>query len=91
MAARKKQNKDYSYNRPNFWGMVRDIVIASMNKGLFLVTGLWILLFVLIVKLSPEDSRLILKEIFCIFTNWKILGWFLFLFSVIGWIYNTKS
>lgn len=90
MATKKNPTKDYNYNRPNIWGMMRDIIIASMNKGLFIPAAIFLLLLILFLKLNSEDTRILLKEIFDIFTQWKTLGWVIALFSIIGWIYNTK-
>lgn len=76
--------------RPNGWGMIKEIVIASMNKGQFLVAGLWLLLFILFLKLSQDQAYAILVNFCKLLVNGQIAGWVLFGIVVIAWFLHSK-
>ena len=84
----KKGNKDY--NRPNFWGMIQNVLIASLNKGQFLMGFLGLIMIILVLKLTPEDTKKLLSKLLEIFQDWHYLGWTLGVFSTVGWYYGTK-
>lgn len=86
MVARSKKD----YNRPNFWGMIQNIFIGSMNKGQLLpaVLGLGFIIYILKIPSRSvvsvgEDFGKALRDTF-------ILGWFLLFVSVAGWYWHTK-
>lgn len=58
----KHPKEQSNYYRPNFWGMVRDIIIASINKGQFLLMGGWLIIFVLILKVDSNEASHLLRN-----------------------------
>jgi len=85
-----KQNKTNNYHRPNFYGMLRDIVIGSMNKGLFLPTALLLIILTLLLKLDSDQSYNILLKILEAFKRFQIVGWVLSFLFLYLWFNNTK-
>jgi len=85
MASGNNQN-----NRPNLWGMIQNISIASLNKGQFPIAMVTILLLILIIKLPPEDASKLLFDILELLKSMHILGWILSLISLVAWYLNTK-
>ena len=86
----KDKNRNNNYYRPNFWGMVRDIIIASFNKGIFLPVGIWLLFLILFLKLNHEDALYLLVNFRTLLLDLRILGWFLFGITVILWCFSVK-
>lgn len=52
MTARKSTRKN-NYNNPNFWGMIQNVLIASLNKGQ-LITGFLGLCFLIMIQKTPK-------------------------------------
>lgn len=95
MAPRSKEPTKAYHNqgnpyRPNGWGMIRDIIIASMNKGQFLVAGVWLLLLILFLKLSPNQAYAVVRKFGKLLVNGQIAGWVLLWIVVIAWLFHSK-
>lgn len=95
MAPRSKKPTKAYHNqgnpyRPNGWGMIKEIVIASMNKGQFLTAGFWLLLLILCLKLSQDQAYTILMSFGKLLVNGQIAGWVLFGIVVIAWFFHSK-
>jgi phosphotransferase system glucose/maltose/N-acetylglucosamine-specific IIC component len=71
---RKQQN---NFNRPNFWGFLQNVLLASLNKGQLpgMFVGLYML--ILIIKLPTNEVSDIIREIITISKVNSILGWVL--------------
>jgi hypothetical protein len=85
-----KKNKAPNYYRPNFWGMIRDIFVTSMNKGQFPVMVVGIIIIILVIKLPSNEAYNLLHEILLLFEKWHILGWILSLLFLVGWLFNVR-
>ena len=88
MARPSKKKNDY--NNPNFWGMIQNVLIASMNKGQFLLGVVGLAFLIMIIKLTPEDTKLLLDGVFNKLGNIYYIGWTLGVFSTFGWYLGTK-
>lgn len=77
-------------HRPNIWGMLRDIIIASINKGqlLLLMTGL--LLALMIWKMPSEDVSKLFFAIMNEFKSFYFLGWFLSALLIVAWTFSGR-
>ncbi|ALU75243.1 MULTISPECIES: hypothetical protein [Tenacibaculum] len=89
MSARKSKGKN-EYNKPNFWGMMQNVLIASMNKGQFLLGVVGLAFLIMILKLTPEDTKMLLDDILSKLGNIYYIGWTLGIFSTFGWYFGTK-
>ena len=88
--AKNKNKKINNYNRPNFWGMMQNVLIASLNKGQFLIGLIGFIFIIMVVKLTPEDTKLLLDSIIIKFGDFYYIGWILGIFSTFGWYFGTK-
>lgn len=86
----KHPKEQSNYYRPNFWGMVRDIIIASINKGQFLLMGGWLIIFVLILKVDSNEASHLLRNFKTLLIDLRILGWSLSGITIVGWYFNLK-
>lgn len=90
MSKKTVKPKQNNYHRPNFWGMLRDVMIASLNKGQFPLAVLGLIVVILIAKMPSEDASKLIFELLELVRKFQILGWLISVFSLIGWFYNTK-
>ncbi len=74
----------------NIWGMIRDIMVTSMNKGQFPLTAVFSVLVIILIKMPPEDVSQFMFTLILKFEDGYILGWVLFSLVVIGWYFNTR-
>lgn len=65
--------------------MIRDVLVASINKGQFLIalTGLIILVF--IVRLPPAALQALAQSVVEKLDQGDLVGWLLFVFVSIAW------
>lgn len=73
-----------------FWHMVRDVLVASMNKGqapLFLSFGV---IFLMVWRMPPEDVSKLVFRLVGRFEQWHIWGWVLSGIMLVGWITHVK-
>ncbi|MDV3756812.1 hypothetical protein CMU20_17520 [Elizabethkingia anophelis] len=79
-----------NFNRPNLWGMIQNVLIASLNKGQFLIGIVGLCIIIMIIKLSPEDTKDFLDDLLVSAGDWKYMGWLLGVFSTAGWFFTSK-
>ena len=70
--------------------MVRDVSIASMNKGQFPLAIVGVIFIISISKLSEENTAKLILKLVDSFVNLHLLGWFLFIMSLFGWFLTAK-
>ncbi|MFW5700636.1 MAG: hypothetical protein ACOCWM_03015 [Cyclobacteriaceae bacterium] len=85
-----KQKKTQNYYRPNFWGMMRDVLLASMSKGQFPLAIFSFVLIILILRLPSNETVVIFNKILDLFSNLSLLGWLLAVFFLIAWHISLK-
>ena len=67
----KKRNNSY---RPNFWGFLQNVLIASMNKGQLPVMGVIVVFIIILLKYPSDELPELLKGIVSISKINSILG-----------------
>ena len=61
-----------------FWHMLRDVLIAALNKGQLLPALMGIILMIVAYRLPPADLGALMREILEKLQNSGFLGWALF-------------
>lgn len=84
----KRQNNSH---KTNLWGMIRDVCVASMNKGQFPIAIFGAIIIILILKMSSEDSSKLVFELMGKFSSLYLLGWFLFIVVIMCWYFSNKN
>jgi len=79
-----------NYNNPNFWGMIQNVLIASLNKGQFIIGIFGIIVIILVIKLPSSDTKDLLVNFLEILKDWKFLGWFTSIIFAFGWYTSNK-
>lgn len=91
MAKSNTSPKYFNPVRPNFWGMIRDIAIVSINKGQFPLAIAAAVIMIILLKLPSEDVSKLIFRVFDNFnlTNWG--GWLLSFILTLVWYINIKT
>lgn len=79
-----------NYNNPNFWGMIQNVLIASLNKGQFIIGIVGIVLIILTIKLPSNDAKDLITQFIEVLKDWKFLGWFTSTLLSVGWFFSNK-
>ena len=61
--------------KPNFWGMIQGITIATINKGQFLLFCLFLIIVILIIKAPGASVGELLHNFAGLLREEAILGW----------------
>lgn len=69
---------------------IRDVLIASMNKGQFPLALVGLIIIISIIKMPPDDVSKLVFSITDMLINGYILGYLLFLVTVISWFIHAK-
>lgn len=72
------------------WQMVRDVLVASMNKGQFPVALVAIVVCLIIWKMPPQDVSRLAFDIVDGFKTWYLGGWILSPVVVFGWFFHSR-
>lgn len=73
-----------------FWQMVRDVLIASMNKGQFPFAAFAVIIITMIIKMPSEDVSKFAFKLASIFELHQIMGYILAGVLLIGWFIHSK-
>ena len=71
--------------------MLRDVLIASMNKGQFPLALGALILIVLILKMPAQDVSALVFRLLNAVEGWRIAGWLIAVITVAVWYFHTRS
>ena len=71
MSNQENHNKIKHYNSPNFWGMMQNVLITSISKGQFLMGIMGIIMLIIVLKLTPEDTKSLIDDYLKDNSNYK--------------------
>jgi hypothetical protein len=70
--------------------VVRDVLVASMNKGQFPLAIVALIVLTLIIKLPPEDVSRLVFAIIDLMQRGYFVGYAGFLLATGGWFFHAK-
>ncbi|HEY6019995.1 MAG TPA: hypothetical protein VIY48_08870 [Candidatus Paceibacterota bacterium] len=73
-----------------FWHAVRDIFVASINKGQFPLAVMAAIGVLVISKMPSEDVSKLVFEVLGMLHRSELVGYFLSVFGFGGWYFHTK-
>jgi hypothetical protein len=85
----KNRNKNNSY-RPNFWGMLQNVLIGSMNKGQLPFATISLILIILVIKYPSDKIPEFTQDLFNISTFNSIFGWCIGIITTFSGYYINK-
>ncbi len=77
-------------NKIGFWGAIRDVSIASMNKGQFPLFIVAALIALMMFKMPAEDVSKLMFTLVGMYKSTHAVGWTLGIISSLGWFLGTK-
>jgi hypothetical protein len=86
-----KRGKKNNYHRPNVWGMIRDIGVASLNKGQFPLAVFATIVILIVLRMPQETIAKFAFEILAQFKSLHIVGWVLSGLLASGWLIHSKK
>ena len=87
MVKKKRQGKIYKFS---FWQMMRDVLVTSMSKGLFLPACMFFIVLVSILKMPESDVSKLMFETFKGIESLSLVGYILSFFLSVGWFTHAK-
>jgi hypothetical protein len=73
-----------------FYHMLRDVLVASLNKGQFLIALNGLILIVLILKMPSADVGRLVFRLLDVTEAHYLLGYILAVVSLLGWFSHSK-
>ncbi|MDT8301843.1 MAG: hypothetical protein RQ760_10200 [Sedimentisphaerales bacterium] len=89
--ANKGQRGRVENRKINIPVMVRDVLIASINKGQLLIAIFGLFFIILAIKMPGEKAGELLFELLNLTVRGYLLGYVLFVITVIGWYVQTRK
>ena len=83
-------NKNGVPAKINVWRMIRDVLIASMNKGVFPVALISGITALIIIKIPDKSIAVLVNRIIDNLINLKLAAYFLLVVVFIAWRVHTK-
>lgn len=72
------------------WQAIRDVLVASINKGQFLVAVLAAIVGLIIYRLPEKELGFLSHKIIDRLMDWSAVGWGLSACLVLGWYVHAK-
>jgi hypothetical protein len=85
-----KSKQKYRLQKIGFFHMIRDVLVQSMGKGLFLPACLFILILTALIKMPSEDVSRLVFETFEGIKSFYLFGYFLSFALACGWAFHSK-
>ncbi|SRR6266542_7075026 len=85
-----KKKSSPSPRAVNIWQMIRDVLIASINKGQFLLALVAAVLCLILWKMSPADVSRLAFEILDGLKTGQLGGWVISPVAIIGWFVHSR-
>ena len=73
-----------------FWHMLRDVLIASLNKGQFLVALSFLVVIIILLKMPGQDVSRLAFEVVQKLENGRLLGYLMTILISGGWFTHAK-
>lgn len=88
--AKSSTRRRTSNHSTNGWDALRDILIASLNKGQFLFALIALIVIVLIYRIPQKDLSDLVDKILDLFKTLHYLGWVTSLILSFSWYQSSK-
>ena len=85
-----KKAKQEKPQQPNFGGMLRDVLLASISKGQFPMAMGCIIAVVMVLKMPAEDVSKLVFQILKGVEEMRLVGYLTTLVALIGWFYHAQ-
>ena len=73
-----------------FWEAIRDIFVAMINKGQFLIALPALIVALIIYKMPGKDVARMAAQIMGDLSSGYLFGWVLAIVAIMGWYFHAK-
>lgn len=77
--------------RPNFYGMITNVLLGALDKGQFLLGFAGLTMLIIIFKLSSQDLKELVTQLGKAFLRFDLVGWGLAVLMAGIWFYTSKK
>lgn len=74
----------------NFWAMMQNVLIASINKGQGLLFCVFFIVAILIIKIPSDEAVVLIRDLLKTFSEYCAFGWVLFILMVLVFVITFK-
>jgi len=85
-----KNKRRHTLQKIGFFQMIRDVLVQSMGKGLFLPACIFFLLLTALIRMPQEDVSKLVFETFHGIKSMYLLGYLLAIGLGLGWAFHAK-
>jgi len=88
----KRRLPPYNKNRTKvgFWAFLRDVLIASMNKGQFPAALIAMVVLSIILRMPPSDVSALMFRLLDVAEEERLIGYVLAVVSLLGWFFHAR-
>lgn len=90
MSKTSKAQSNVRVNKIGFWTMIRDVLIAALNKGQFPLAMLGVIVIVMVMKMPGEDVSKLANKLLDGFRDYTLVGWFSAPAALLAWALHAK-
>lgn len=77
-------------HKVTMWEMLRDIFVNATNKGQLPAAILGLLLVIYFIRMPVDDLKQLGSNVVEYLKTGYLLGYFLFIITLLGWFYHAK-
>lgn len=77
--------------KTNIWDVIRDVLIASINKGQFPLALFSLIVVILVVKMDGDKATELIFRIFEELLSLRLLGWALSIILIAAWYRHARK
>jgi len=87
---RSNKNKKSQIRKVNFWQMMRDVLIASLSKGQFVIAVIFFTWIIMILKMPSKDVSRLVFEIINGLKTGNLIPTFLIPVILLSWFFHSR-
>src|SRR5665213_4095854 len=91
VAEMRKSNKKPEGYKVTVWEMLRDVLVASMNKGQFPLAIVGLIIITIIWRMPSESVGKLAFEVVEEMKNGYLIGYVVAFVAIIGWFFHAKA
>ncbi len=90
MAHGRKGGRKVERTEIDFWTMVRDVLVTSINRGQLPQATTALVFIVLVVRMPRADVSKLVFSVIDGLANWSLVGWFAAGVTIILWYWHVR-
>lgn len=80
--AKSPEAEKFNPYTPNFWYAMKEVMVASLSKGQFLIAVIGFIIIIAVLKMPGSDITKLLMETISVFKSFYMYGWLITFITV---------